>query len=198
LAEGNYNYTFLRAHEEPLRQVDVEDNIELDDVVLIGENENRQSTDASVENIELLVSRDEGAEGSSAVRLQQERKKNDEQDEKRPKKSTRIENLMEKYLEMRTKQAEDESAKLAKEKEHTQCGDFSIKKCISVLRSMEVTKEEKAKAYAIFKTPVNRELFLCAYEDVPESALIWLRSEMAVTPYVSKPHDYVNHMFMRL
>jgi hypothetical protein len=43
---------------------------------------------------------------------------------------------------------------------------------------MEVTKEEKAKAYAIFKTSVNRELFLCAYEDDPESALIWLRSEM--------------------
>jgi hypothetical protein len=66
-----------------------------------------------------------------------------------------------------------------KEKEHTQGADFSIKKCnIFVLRSMEVTKEEKAKAYAIFKTSVNRELFLCAYEDDPESALIWLRSEM--------------------
>jgi hypothetical protein len=48
-----------------------------------------------------------------------------------------------------------------------------------VLRSMEVTKEEKAKAYSVFKTQVNRELFLCAYEDDPESALIWLRSEMA-------------------
>jgi hypothetical protein len=23
-------------------------------------------------------------------------------------------------------------------------------------------------------------------------------SEMSVTPHVSKPHDYVNHMFMRL
>jgi hypothetical protein len=31
---------------------------------------------------------------------------------------------------------------------------------------------------AIFKTPVNRKLFLCAYEDDPKSALIWLRSEM--------------------
>jgi hypothetical protein len=41
-----------------------------------------------------------------------------------------------------------------------------------------VTKEGKAKAYAVFKTTVNRELFLCAYEDDPESALIWHRSEM--------------------
>jgi hypothetical protein len=177
LAEGNYNCT-LGAQEEPLRQVDVEDDIELDDVVLVDENENRQSADASVENIELLTSRDEGAEGSSVVRLQQERRKKDEQEEKRPKKSTRIENMMEKYLEMRTKQAEDESAQLAKETEHTQGADFSIKKCIYVLRSMEVTKEEKAKAYAVFKTTVNRELFLCAYEDDPESALIWHRSEM--------------------
>jgi hypothetical protein len=100
----------------------------------------------------------------------------DVQEEKRPKKSTRVENMMEKYLEMRTKQAEDESAQLAKEKEHTQGVDFSIKKCIS---SMKVTKEEKAKAYVVFKTPVNRELFLCACEDDLKSALIWLKNEMS-------------------
>jgi hypothetical protein len=40
----------------------------------------------------------------------------DVQEEKRPKKSTRVENVMEKYLEMRIKQAEDESAQLVKEK----------------------------------------------------------------------------------
>jgi ribosomal protein L21 len=73
LAEGNCKCTSLGAQEEPLRQVDVEDDIKLDDVVLVGENENRQSADASVENIELLASRDEGAEGTSVVRLQQER-----------------------------------------------------------------------------------------------------------------------------
>jgi hypothetical protein len=84
-----------------------------------------------------------------AARLQQERRMKDVQEEKRPKKSTRVENVMEKYLEMRIKQAEDESAQLVKEKKHTQGADFSIKKCISVLRSMEVTKEEKAKAYSV-------------------------------------------------
>jgi nitric oxide reductase activation protein len=114
-----------------------------------------------------------------AARLQQERRKKDVQEEKRPNKSTRVENVMEKYLEMRIKQAEDENVQLAKENEHTQGADFSIKKCISVLGSMEVTKEENAEAYTVFKTQVNRELFICAYEDDPESALIWLRSEMA-------------------
>jgi hypothetical protein len=165
LAEGNYNCTSLGEQEEPLWQVDMEDDMqELDDVVLVDQNDDRAAADASLKNIDLLASREEQAEGSSTARLQQERKK-DVQEEKRPKKSTRVKNMMEKYLEMRTKQAEDESAQLAKEKEHTQSDDFSIKKCISVLRSMEVTKEEKAKAYAVFKTLVDRELFLCACED---------------------------------
>jgi nitric oxide reductase activation protein len=176
LAEGNYNCTSLGAQEEPLRQVDMEDDMQkLDDVVLVDQNDDREAADASVKNIDLLASREEEAEGSSAARLQQERRKKDAQEEKRPKKSTRVENMMEKYLEMRTKQAEDESAQLAKEKEHTQGVDFSIKKCIS---SMKVTKEEKAKAYVVFKTPVNRELFLCACEDDLKSALIWLKNEM--------------------
>jgi hypothetical protein len=173
LAEGNYNCTSLGAQEEPLRQVDMEDDMQkLDDVVLVDQNDDREAADASVKNIDLLASREEEAEGSSAARLQQERRKKDAQEEKRPKKSTRVENMMEKYLEMRTKHAEDESTQLAKEKEHTQGADFSIKKCIFVLRSMEVTQEEKAKAYTVFKTQVNRELFLCAYEDDLESALI--------------------------
>ena len=149
-----------------------DDMQELEDVVLVDQNEDREAADARVENIELLASREEEAEGSSAARLQQGRRKKDEQEEKRSKKSTRIETMMEKYLEMRTKQSEDESAQLAKEKEQTQDADFSIKKCISALRSMEVTMEEKAKAYAVFKTPVNREVFLCAFEDDHESALI--------------------------
>jgi hypothetical protein len=99
------------------------------------------------------------------------------------------------YLEMRTKQAEAEAADRAKEmeereretrereareKDAAQTSDFSIRRCISVLNTMEVTKEEKAKAYAIFiKRKENREAFICACEVDQESALIWLRSEMA-------------------
>ena len=89
---------------------------------------------------------------------------------------------------MRSKQVEDEAArekeareKETREKEATQSEDFSIKRCISVLNIMEeVTKLEKAKAYSVFtKSKENRETFICACEADQESALIWLRNEMA-------------------
>ncbi|TVU46671.1 hypothetical protein EJB05_06221, partial [Eragrostis curvula] len=101
----------------------------------------------------------------------------EEREPKRPKKSTNIEEMMERYLDTRTKQAED--VLLAKIKEVVQGMDISIKRCISVLNSMEVTKEEKAKAYSVFKSQVNREIFLSACDEDTESALIWLRNEMA-------------------
>jgi hypothetical protein len=42
-------------------------------------------------------------------------------------------------------------------KEASQVADFSIKKCISIIGTMEVTKEEKAKAYNVFKDLDNRQ-----------------------------------------
>jgi hypothetical protein len=44
---------------------------------------------------------------------------------------------------------------------------------------MEVTKEEKEKAYNVFKDLDNRQFFSSAYDDDAEFALIWLRNEMA-------------------
>lgn len=43
---------------------------------------------------------------------------------------------------------------------------------VYLLSSMDVTKQEKAKDYAVLKTPANREVFMCACEDDLESALI--------------------------
>ena len=106
----------------------------------------------------------------------------EEKDPKRQKKGGNLEGLMERYLDMRTKQADDErerEAQLAREREASQSNDFSIKRCISVLNTMEVAKDEKAKAYSVFKDPDNRQIFLSACDDDPESALIWLRNEMA-------------------
>jgi hypothetical protein len=68
---------------------------------------------------------------------------------------------------------------LAREKEYSQATDYSIKKCVSVLSTMDVTKKENIKAYSVFKIPENREIFLSACEDDLECALCWLRSEMA-------------------
>uniref|UniRef100_A0A0E0LA70 Myb/SANT-like domain-containing protein n=1 Tax=Oryza punctata TaxID=4537 RepID=A0A0E0LA70_ORYPU len=109
----------------------------------------------------------------------------EEKEPKKQKKSVGVEGLMERYLDMRTKQAEDEATQLAREKgahlaKEKENNDFSIKKCISILNSMvEVTKEEKAKAYTVFKNVENREIFVSACEENVEYALIWLRNEMA-------------------
>ncbi|KAG8059774.1 hypothetical protein GUJ93_ZPchr0002g24968 [Zizania palustris] len=85
---------------------------------------------------------------------------------KRQKKGSNIEGLMEKYIAMRSKQAEDEATELAKEKEASQGNNFSIKNCIIVVNSMELTREEKSKAYNVFKDADNREIFLSAYEGI--------------------------------
>jgi hypothetical protein len=96
--------------------------------------------------------------------------------------------MMGAYLKMRTKQAQAEAADRAKEmeereretrereareKDAAQASDFTIRRCISVPNTMEVTKEEKIKAYAIFiKSKENREAFICACEVDQESALL--------------------------
>ncbi|PNT69317.1 hypothetical protein BRADI_3g53508v3 [Brachypodium distachyon] len=72
--------------------------------------------------------------------------------------------------------AEEEAARLARERaESSNVDDFSIKRCIAVLNTMEVTPQEKVKAYGVFKTIENRQIFINAN---PDSALLWLRSEM--------------------
>jgi hypothetical protein len=44
---------------------------------------------------------------------------------------------------------------------------------------MDVSKQKKAKAYAVFgKSKENRETFICANEEDQEAALIWLKNEM--------------------
>lgn len=114
-------------------------------------------------------------EGVSAERTCQERgkrvsaatkkDKKVERDSKKGK-TSRIEGMMESYLDMKKKQLEQEAAVLTKENQPAQGGtDFSITKCISVLNKMLVTTAEKVKAYSVFKYPENREIFLSSYEE---------------------------------
>jgi hypothetical protein len=101
--------------------------------------------------------------------------------------------MMEQFLALRTKQAQDEASQLARENEarekeardkearekQAEGNDFSIKRCISIVNTMDVSKQEKAKAYAVFgKSKENRETFICASEEDQEAALIWLKNEM--------------------
>uniref|UniRef100_K4A296 DUF8040 domain-containing protein n=1 Tax=Setaria italica TaxID=4555 RepID=K4A296_SETIT len=171
---GTYNFTSIESQrvEEPLQQIDVEIH-EIRD-------EEDEEKDA----------RDKEEEARSGQRRMAASRKKPEKEGQRPRKSAKIEAMMERFLEMRTKQAEDEAQQLAREnetrekeardKEAAKGDEYSIKRCISIINTMEVTKQEKAKAYAIFtKSKENKETFICASEEDEESALIWLRNEMA-------------------
>jgi len=99
--------------------------------------------------------------------------------EKREEETALLAKQAEEESARRAKQEEEAAARLAREKEAAESNDFSIKRCISVLNTMEVTKEEKAKAFVVFiKSKENREAFISGCELDVESTLIWLRNEM--------------------
>ncbi|KAI5001485.1 hypothetical protein ZWY2020_026135 [Hordeum vulgare] len=77
--------------------------------------------------------------------------------------------MMEKYLEIRAKQVEDERNK------PRVVDEYSIKNCIDLLKTMDITPEEEVKAFRVFKILENGEIFMSAR---PETALMWLRTEM--------------------
>ncbi|XP_035823105.1 uncharacterized protein [Zea mays] len=193
LAEGTWNCTSLEApQEEELNEQlqDAEDGPQGFDLNVVHDVDDEVDDALAERNEDMLqgrtntLPRDEesGQRRPAASRNKQEK------EPKKPRKTDNIENMMNKYLEMRSKQVEDEAArekeareKETREKEAAQSEDFSIKRCISVLNTMEeVTKMEKAKAYSVFtKSKENRETFICACEADQESTLIWLRNEMA-------------------
>ncbi|RCV10843.1 hypothetical protein SETIT_2G141100v2 [Setaria italica] len=75
-----------------------------------------------------------------------------EKEGQRSRKSAKIEVMMERFLEMRTKQVVDEAKQLARENEvrenetrekearDKEADEYSIKRCISIINTMEVTK----------------------------------------------------------
>uniref|UniRef100_K4A2V2 DDE Tnp4 domain-containing protein n=1 Tax=Setaria italica TaxID=4555 RepID=K4A2V2_SETIT len=172
-AKMTYNFTSIESQrvEEPLHQINDVEEEALQEIKIRDEEDEEKDA------------RDE--EARSGERRMAALRKKLEKEGQRPRKSAKIEAMMERFLEMRTKQAEDEAKQLAREneardKEAAKGDEYSIKRCISIINTMEVTKQEKAKAYAIFtKSKENRETFICASEEDEESALIWLRNEMA-------------------
>jgi hypothetical protein len=76
--------------------------------------------------------------------------------------------MMEKYIEIKSKQIESKQIEAVDE--------YSIKNCVARLNIMAVSREEKVKALKVFKNADNRELFICVDAD---TALMWLRDEMA-------------------
>ncbi|PUZ44749.1 hypothetical protein GQ55_8G144500 [Panicum hallii var. hallii] len=196
LAEGIYNVTSpetLQEEEPPEQLQDAEDEPQGfdDNVVHEVNDEAGDGTERNEEGLQGMadtLSRDEENDAPAI-----ERKK----ELKRPRKNENIVGMMGAYLEMRTKQADAEAGvadrakemeereretreREAREKDAAQASDFWIRRCISILNTMKMMKEEKIKVYAIFiKSKENREAFICVCEVDQELALIWLRSEMA-------------------
>ena len=88
--------------------------------------------------------------------------------------------VMAQYVEIKWKQAEEESALLAGAKN---AQEFSISKCIAVLHKMEsILHDERAASYKVFISVENHEIFLNSAAEDEESVVVFLRSEMAELP----------------
>uniref|UniRef100_A0A8I7BC06 Uncharacterized protein n=1 Tax=Hordeum vulgare subsp. vulgare TaxID=112509 RepID=A0A8I7BC06_HORVV len=92
-----------------------------------------------------------------------------------------ISGALEKYIELKKRQVDDEATYLANEKaEATKLHEFSITKCMDVLKTIEdVTCIEKIKAFNIFKDAANCEIFINVGDDDKDTAVMWLRSQMS-------------------
>jgi hypothetical protein len=102
---------------------------------------------------------------------------NQDKEPKRMKKDS-LEGLVGRYLGIKAKQVEDKVTQMAKRKESGQGNDFFIKRCIYVLRSINMTTDEKIKAEEVFDIPNNIDTFISFSVDEPETALLWLRWKM--------------------
>ncbi|KAE8816147.1 hypothetical protein D1007_06264 [Hordeum vulgare] len=88
--------------------------------------------------------------------------------------------VMQQYVNIKKKQAEDEIALLTKESAGSTNGhEFSISRCISLVHKMgDIARHERARAYKVFKNVENRETFITSAAEDEASAVEWLRSEM--------------------
>lgn len=169
IAQGTWNITST----QPLQNSD--DGEKFKTIEVEYEDTNEPQVDARIEQDEdiVIVERVEHRlpkrSGAPTV--------NQEKETKRVRKDA-LEGLIGRYLDVKTKQVADEATQSTKEKEVAQDNDFSIKRCISVLKTMDITRDEKIKAAEVFNTPNYRETFICFNDDEPEVALLWPRGKM--------------------
>jgi hypothetical protein len=89
---------------------------------------------------------------------------------KKPVKSDEMVQVVDRYVKMKEKQAEDEKA---------ESSTFSIAKCIAAVNKIQdFTRQERVKASKVFKSLENRETFLTWVTEDEESAIMWLRGEL--------------------
>ena len=175
LAEGTYNFTSTQRSQQPVAP-QAEIDPEIMSVEVIHPHSHTEET--------LVGAQDDTHGGMQEANLQANNAGHDEtrqtvaaapststdKEPKRYRTNGDVAAVMEKYIEMKTKQIEDAKS------DPRNVDEYSIKNCIARLSTMDVSQEEKAKALRVFKNPSNRELFICA--DM-ETALMWLRAEIA-------------------
>ncbi|RLN08438.1 uncharacterized protein C2845_PM11G20130 [Panicum miliaceum] len=122
LAEGKYNRTTLDSmeDEEPLRLLkELEDDTQQqdDDVVLLGDQRNsreEETEDADISEVQKNLTEQETqadiAVTEKQIRLVAIAKRRQEKQDRKSSKSSRVECMMERYIEIKSKQSEDETA----------------------------------------------------------------------------------------
>ncbi|KAE8773674.1 hypothetical protein D1007_54078 [Hordeum vulgare] len=154
IAEGNYNFTSIEATQV------IDDDLEVerdetgfsfdlnqceDDLLMYDDPRDAAQSDDPIDGTQSDVTR-AGAPGGSNKKLVKEPKKKKRDDP--------MVEVMANYVEIKRKQAEEESALFAESKNAQQ---FTITKCIVVLHKMEsISHGERAAAYKVFKNAENR------------------------------------------
>jgi len=187
-AEGTYNFTSIaqpsQIDEDFEDEREVEEVKESDDFEMMNQVQNDEDDlqtldqmDAAHRKEDVNPSEEVGRTMAGSGKMPQKKPKKE-----KPKNSGDvIAGALEKYIELKKRQVDDEAAYLANEKaEATKLNDFSITKCMDVLKTMEdVTRIEKIKAFNVFKDAANREIFINAADDDKETAVMWLRSQIS-------------------
>ncbi|KAM0914274.1 hypothetical protein ACQ4PT_011492 [Festuca glaucescens] len=167
LAEGNYNFTST----EPTQHTQVEVNPEVSSVeathshhdigeTLVDDTQGGMQEASMMENIV--------GNGEAQPTVPAAPSTSTENEPKKHRSNGDIAAIMEKYIEIKTKQVES--------KQIANMDEYSIMNCVARLNTMGLSQEEKVKALQVFKNADNRELFICVDMD---TALMWLQGEMA-------------------
>ncbi|CAM0952777.1 unnamed protein product [Alopecurus aequalis] len=169
--EGSYNFT---ATAEQLLKSDVTDVESGDDEEgemnqKIDEDEDLQILDQTeVGQVQVNPSATMNA-GPSTTRNAAPSTIKNKKPKKSPKKSGEdgLVGVMERFVKIKEKEADHEATQ-----------DYSIAKCIAALRTLEgFEAANKPKAFTVFKSAANREIFLSVINDNDGSALDWLHAE---------------------
>jgi hypothetical protein len=142
------------------------DDCDDDDVMICAATSSKKDASTSSRDKKVVVERDEEYTASRAkgVKVGHKYKQNGD-----------VAEMMGRYLELKTKQTEEEVIELERVRAKTEVADFSIKNYNALLATMEeLSCEEREDAYDVFKYIQHMEIFMIA----DPSCLIWLKKKI--------------------